>query len=217
MATGDSTARAASTARQSSPQSMAGDSAQTAGEEDSSQPQKARTKRKKASRACFHCQKAHLTCDDGGISSTQITHGNANPCSKALSALRQARSGPNMPGRSAEKGQVFTRCGCRPYAVQITTPRANDAEVQAPSKLPQRPQLVKSESTGTGLSTMPGSFDASTPGDSSEFGAPLSHSGTVNMASVQQIPGTNNGMQGNYNYNFLGTSMLLHMHMLIYR
>lgn len=24
-----------------------------------------RPKRKKASRACFHCQKAHLTCDDG--------------------------------------------------------------------------------------------------------------------------------------------------------
>lgn len=28
------------------------------------QEQHKRTKRKKASRACFHCQKAHLTCDD---------------------------------------------------------------------------------------------------------------------------------------------------------
>ena len=37
-------------------------------DDDSEGPRKSRDgpKKKKANRACAHCQKAHLTCDDGG-------------------------------------------------------------------------------------------------------------------------------------------------------
>jgi hypothetical protein len=42
------------------------DTSDDQGEDSASQPRKGREgpKKKKANRACFHCQKAHLTCDD---------------------------------------------------------------------------------------------------------------------------------------------------------
>jgi hypothetical protein len=42
------------------------DTPEDSANEASGQPRKARDgpKKKKANRACFHCQKAHLTCDD---------------------------------------------------------------------------------------------------------------------------------------------------------
>ncbi|KAJ2926770.1 hypothetical protein H1R20_g10332, partial [Candolleomyces eurysporus] len=45
-------------------------------------PRKAREgpKKKKANRACFHCQKAHLTCDDSRPCQRCIKRGIANNC-----------------------------------------------------------------------------------------------------------------------------------------
>ena len=41
-----------------------------------------KVKRKKASRACFHCQKAHLTCDDCKLLYIDHTYTTARPCSR---------------------------------------------------------------------------------------------------------------------------------------
>jgi hypothetical protein len=48
----------------------------SASEASGQQPRKARDgpKKKKANRACFHCQKAHLTCDDCTCLSIAVTH-----------------------------------------------------------------------------------------------------------------------------------------------
>ena len=52
------------------------------GAKDSSGPknQERSTKRKKASRACYHCQKAHLTCDDSRPCQRCIRKGLADQC-----------------------------------------------------------------------------------------------------------------------------------------
>ncbi|KAJ3567582.1 hypothetical protein NP233_g6277 [Leucocoprinus birnbaumii] len=52
--------------------------------ESSQQPRKARDgpKKKKANRACFHCQKAHLTCDDSRPCQRCIKRGIADNCTE---------------------------------------------------------------------------------------------------------------------------------------
>ncbi|KAF5351959.1 hypothetical protein D9756_007569 [Leucocoprinus leucothites] len=52
--------------------------------ESNQQPRKARDgpKKKKANRACFHCQKAHLTCDDSRPCQRCIKRGIANNCTE---------------------------------------------------------------------------------------------------------------------------------------
>ncbi|KAF9454047.1 transcription activator of gluconeogenesis ERT1 [Macrolepiota fuliginosa MF-IS2] len=56
----------------------------TASELSGQQPRKARDgpKKKKANRACFHCQKAHLTCDDSRPCQRCIKRGIANNCTE---------------------------------------------------------------------------------------------------------------------------------------
>lgn len=56
------------------------------------------SRRKKASRACYHCQKAHLTCDDGV--SPVLT------CSTSLSAVHPQRPRRPVCRRLQEKSQV---------------------------------------------------------------------------------------------------------------
>ncbi|PPR05830.1 hypothetical protein CVT26_010110 [Gymnopilus dilepis] len=89
--------------RTDTPEENSGDSA-------SSQPQrKARDgpKKKKANRACFHCQKAHLTCDDSRPCQRCIKRGFANNCTEGhrkkakylldedeLEQLKQGKSAP---------------------------------------------------------------------------------------------------------------------------
>ncbi|KAF8904465.1 hypothetical protein CPB84DRAFT_1814458 [Gymnopilus junonius] len=76
----------------------------------SSQPQRKPRegpKKKKANRACFHCQKAHLTCDDSRPCQRCIKRGFANNCTEGhrkkakylldedeLEQLKQSKSGP---------------------------------------------------------------------------------------------------------------------------
>ncbi|KAG5727006.1 hypothetical protein E4T56_gene15204 [Termitomyces sp. T112] len=54
------------------------------GQESSVQPRKARDgpKKKKANRACFHCQKAHLTCDDSRPCQRCTKRGIADNCTE---------------------------------------------------------------------------------------------------------------------------------------
>ncbi|KXN91038.1 Transcription activator of gluconeogenesis ERT1 [Leucoagaricus sp. SymC.cos] len=56
----------------------------SASEANGQQPRKARDgpKKKKANRACFHCQKAHLTCDDSRPCQRCIKRGIANNCTE---------------------------------------------------------------------------------------------------------------------------------------
>ncbi|KAG6837506.1 Transcriptional regulator of nonfermentable carbon utilization [Arthromyces matolae] len=60
------------------------DTPEDSGHESASQPRKARDgpKKKKANRACFHCQKAHLTCDDSRPCQRCTKRGIANNCTE---------------------------------------------------------------------------------------------------------------------------------------
>lgn len=70
-----------------------------------------RTKRKKASRACFHCQKAHLTCDDCKLLDNLIAQAEHElTYSSSMSALRQAGSRRHLSGRHTKEGQIPARC-----------------------------------------------------------------------------------------------------------
>jgi hypothetical protein len=59
-------------------------------------------KKKKASRACFHCQKAHLTCDDCTFYAVIIATlaDKALLYSSSMSALHQARYRQQLHGRA---------------------------------------------------------------------------------------------------------------------
>lgn len=74
-------------------------------------------KKKKAARACFHCQKAHLTCDDceypsmlhiynAGSGDSLTTVNLPDWHSPSLSAMYQTWSCRQLYGRPAQEGQV---------------------------------------------------------------------------------------------------------------
>jgi hypothetical protein len=75
----------------------------TADESTDSASQKAKNKdhpkRKKANRACFHCQKAHLTCDDCGYTIISIVK-----CSKNSLKLVHANAVSNEGLPTARRG-----------------------------------------------------------------------------------------------------------------
>ncbi|KAG6831684.1 Transcriptional regulator of nonfermentable carbon utilization [Tricholoma furcatifolium] len=60
------------------------DTPDDSGHESATQPRKARDgpKKKKANRACFHCQKAHLTCDDSRPCQRCTKRGIASSCTE---------------------------------------------------------------------------------------------------------------------------------------
>ncbi|KAG6833530.1 hypothetical protein H0H87_005181 [Tephrocybe sp. NHM501043] len=60
------------------------DTPEDSGHESPAQPRKARDgpKKKKANRACFHCQKAHLTCDDSRPCQRCTKRGIASSCTE---------------------------------------------------------------------------------------------------------------------------------------
>lgn len=75
------------------------------------QPRKARDgpKKKKANRACFHCQKAHLTCDDctyffHSVQSASLSAFLFTSTSSTMSTLHQARHCEQLHRRSSQKG-----------------------------------------------------------------------------------------------------------------
>ena len=78
-------------------------------------------KKKKANRACIHCQKAHLTCDDCSCPVStccaSFFFGCANNvigspfCSKTMSTLRQAWYAKRLHRRSPKEGQIPPRRG----------------------------------------------------------------------------------------------------------
>ncbi|KAL4250724.1 Transcription activator of gluconeogenesis ERT1 [Abortiporus biennis] len=90
---------------------------------DSSSQQTGRTrdgpKKKKANRACFHCQKAHLTCDDSRPCQRCIKRGMADNCTEGhrkkakylldddeLEALKRSKSGePSKPAEPTPQPQ----------------------------------------------------------------------------------------------------------------
>lgn len=79
QATEPSTSRGRKRARDSSPSGTA-----------RAQRNREQSKKKKANRACFHCQKAHLTCDDSAYDSYPVSgavidwDGAGRPCQRCL-------------------------------------------------------------------------------------------------------------------------------------
>ncbi|KIL65951.1 hypothetical protein M378DRAFT_10526 [Amanita muscaria Koide BX008] len=76
-------------------------------------------KKKKANRACFHCQKAHLTCDDSRPCQRCIKRGIANNCTEGhrkkakylldedeLEQLKRSKSSTSASGNASEPPQV---------------------------------------------------------------------------------------------------------------
>lgn len=109
-----SSVAAAKRKRNDTPEETSGDSASP------QPPRKPREgpKKKKANRACYHCQKAHLTCDDCKFSAYSLWHAHSHrifvistTASTALSALRQTRIRRQLHRRPSQKGQVPARRG----------------------------------------------------------------------------------------------------------
>jgi hypothetical protein len=95
---------------ESPPNPLAGTDA--GGPTDSQSDAEPKKKRKKASRACFACQRAHLTCDDGTLPSSPRDLESSRltlPVRSTLRTLRQAWVRRHVPGWPAEEGQVPAR------------------------------------------------------------------------------------------------------------
>jgi hypothetical protein len=114
ISSASSSVAAAKRKRNDTPDDTSGDSASP------QPPRKPRDgpKKKKANRACYHCQKAHLTCDDCKFSAYCWWHVHSHrifvisaTTSTALSALRQTRIRQQLHRRPSQKGQVPSRRG----------------------------------------------------------------------------------------------------------
>ncbi|KDR75200.1 hypothetical protein GALMADRAFT_535775 [Galerina marginata CBS 339.88] len=112
-----SSAAAAKRKRNETPEDNSADSA------SSQTPRKPREgpKKKKANRACYHCQKAHLTCDDSRPCQRCVKRGFANNCTEGhrkkakylldeeeLELLKHSKSAPENPsaGTSADPPSI---------------------------------------------------------------------------------------------------------------
>lgn len=81
------------------------------GDSSSHPPRKHRDgpKKKKANRACAHCQKAHLTCDDCPSSLPLPDVFSLSLHSASLSTLHKARHGWKLCRGSSQKGKISPR------------------------------------------------------------------------------------------------------------
>ncbi|KZT08364.1 uncharacterized protein LAESUDRAFT_649114 [Laetiporus sulphureus 93-53] len=100
------------------PQDATSDSA-----DSSSQPSRTREgpKKKKANRACFHCQKAHLTCDDSRPCQRCVKRGMADNCTeghrkKAKYLLDEEELAPPEP-QYVPSDTMYSAYGGTPYAL----------------------------------------------------------------------------------------------------
>ncbi|KAF9482158.1 hypothetical protein BDN70DRAFT_904896 [Pholiota conissans] len=96
---------------------------------DSASPQPPRKpregpKKKKANRACYHCQKAHLTCDDSRPCQRCVKRGFANNCTeghrkKAKYLLDEEELEQLKQGKSASDSQTSTGTSADPPSIPI--------------------------------------------------------------------------------------------------
>jgi hypothetical protein len=127
--------------------------------DSSSQKQKNKDgpKKKKANRACFHCQKAHLTCDDCMYLSrqttevTQLTKSSARPCKRCLkrgigdSCTEGHRKKAKYLLDEDELGKCFskvTECIVTTDKVRTEQLKCNKSEPSAP-EVPQEPPPIQ--------------------------------------------------------------------------
>ncbi|KAH9485128.1 Transcriptional regulator of nonfermentable carbon utilization [Psilocybe cubensis] len=117
------TAAASKRKRNESPEDVSGDSA-------ASQPQRKPRegpKKKKANRACYHCQKAHLTCDDSRPCQRCVKRGFANNCTeghrkKAKYLLDEEELEQLKQGKSAPENLTSTSTPVDPPPIPIAEP-----------------------------------------------------------------------------------------------
>ncbi|KAF8638060.1 hypothetical protein AX16_010692 [Volvariella volvacea WC 439] len=119
-------------------------------------------KKKKANRACFHCQKAHLTCDDSRPCQRCIKRGIANNCTEGhrkkakylldddeLEALRLAKAG----GENSKSTTATTT------TVTATTAHSDPPQQTPSSTVPTSDQFVAAAESMLGAE----SFDSTYP------------------------------------------------------
>ena len=156
----------------------------------------ARAKRKKASRACLHCQKAHLTCDDARPCGRCVKRGLAGTChdgvrKKAkylqdveLDELYYANGGPG-----GGIGLVAGGDAARPL-IQTTT---HATQTTGPTSIPMMP--YGGYNGGGGL-VATGAVPRLTPGLSTQSSDPAIFQAppqTISMAAVSMDGGQSNG------------------------
>ncbi|KAK9485423.1 hypothetical protein V1527DRAFT_466967 [Lipomyces starkeyi] len=117
-----------------------------------------RPKRKKASRACFHCQKAHLTCDDARPCQRCIKRGLSATCQDGV--RKKAKYLHDAPADLSKLSSIpvkNTSKGSSKAAALITTPKGEDTI--DPSSLVTEPVLDESPE---GSDSLFSNFDLST-------------------------------------------------------
>ena len=103
--TSASSAAAAKRKRNETPDDSSGDSASP---QPTRKPREG-PKKKKANRACYHCQKAHLTCDDCELVDLVHPEFSHRVPSSTMSALRQAWIRQQLHRRPPQKSKVPAR------------------------------------------------------------------------------------------------------------
>jgi hypothetical protein len=73
-------------------------------------------RRKKATRACFHCQKAHLTCDDSRPCQRCIKRDLANSCTDGIRKKAKYLQDSNYDVGPQPNQTVFMHNGFQPNA-----------------------------------------------------------------------------------------------------
>jgi len=79
-------------------------------------------RRKKATRACFHCQKAHLTCDDSRPCQRCIKRDLANSCTNGIRKKAKYLQDSNYDVGPQPNPTVFMHNGFQPNASNLVDP-----------------------------------------------------------------------------------------------
>ncbi|KAG0303980.1 Transcriptional regulator of nonfermentable carbon utilization [Linnemannia gamsii] len=87
--------------------------------DDCSNAQPTNNRRKKASRACFHCQKAHLTCDDARPCQRCVKRDLAGSCTDGV--RKKAKYLQESQQRAAEQAKIEQQQQQQQQQTQTTT------------------------------------------------------------------------------------------------
>ncbi|KAK9323315.1 hypothetical protein V1517DRAFT_106094 [Lipomyces orientalis] len=180
-----------------------------------------RPKRKKASRACFHCQKAHLTCDDARPCQRCVKRGLSATCQDGVrKKAKYLHDAPIDPSKLRSIPAKNTSKASSEAVAAIVTAKEQPAEGTIdPSSLVSEPVLDESPDGSDGLFS---NFDLSTYDFGSktanmEFSYLSNMIGTNGLHTQEtfttppSLPGSGNLLQGNlgqgYDYGFAEVSV----------